>query len=205
MRLGGGQVRAAAQVLPDHLARARVQVVVDGELGPADLDALAQLEVQRAGSVALEPDELQLVRLGGELGAGLLVGHHPAGEALALPDDLAHPGLDGLQVLGGERLGHVEVVVEAVVHRRPDAQLGLREQLLHGLGHDVRGGVPHDVAAVVAADVDRLHDVPVGHRPGQVAQLAVDPGGDDAGLGAEHGARRRARLDHMLASGEGDA
>ena len=154
---------------------------------------------------ALEPDELQLVGLGGKLGPGLLVGHDPAGEALALLDDLAHPRLDGLQVIGGERLGHVEVVVEAVVDRRADAELGLREQLLHGLGHDVRGRVAQDVAAVVAGDVHRLHDVPVGQRPGQVAQLTVDLRGDEWPSGPQRRARRRARLDHMLASGEGDA
>ena len=210
---GGGQVRTAAQVLPPQFAGTGVQVVVDGQLGTADLDALAQLEVQRAGRVPLEADQLQLVGLGGEFGPGLLVGHHPAGEPLALPDDLAHPGLDGLQVLRGERLGHVEVVVEAVLDRRADTQLGLREQLLYGLGHDVRGRMPHDVPAVVAGDAHRLHDVPVGHLVGQVAQLAVDPGGDRGAVAAGHRrtgrsqrrARRRARLDHMLASGEGDA
>ena len=197
---GDRQVRAAAQVLPAQLAAARIQVVVDGQLGAADLDRLAVV----IGRVALEADQLELVRLVRELGPGLLVGHHPAGEPLALLDDLAHPGLDRLQVVRGERLVHVEVVVETVLHRRPDAELGLREQLLHGLRHDVRRGVPQDVAAVVAGDVHRLHDVAVGDLVRQVAELAVDPGGDDARLGAEGRARRRARLDHMLASGEGD-
>ena len=154
--------------------------------------------------MALEADQLELVRLVRELVPGLLVGHHPAGEPLALLDDLAHPGLDRLQVFRGERHLDVEVVVEAVLHRRPDAELGLREQLLHGLRHDVRRGVPQDVTAVVAGDVHRLDDVAVAQLVSQVAQLTVDPGGDDARLGAEGRARRRARLDHMLASGEGD-
>ena len=83
----------------------------------------------------------------------------------------------------------------------------------------MRDRVPQDIPAVVAADGDRLNHVAVGQRAGQVAQLAVDPGGDHgtcdhgacdhgaagAGLAFERRARRRASLDHMLASGEGDA
>src|ERR1700748_175129 len=56
---GDRQVRAAAQVLPAQLAAARVQVVVDSQLGAADLYRLAVV-VRR---VALEADQLELVRL----------------------------------------------------------------------------------------------------------------------------------------------
>src|ERR1017187_2907522 len=45
---------------------------------------------------------------------------------------------------------------------------------------------------------------PGGGRVRQIAQLAVDPGGDDLRVGAERLARRRASLDHMLATCEGD-
>src|SRR5262249_53392304 len=144
---GGGQVRAAAQVFPAQLSCTPVQVVVDGQLGAADLDALGQLEVQRTGPVALQADQLELVRLGGELGPGLPAGAAPGEDPLARPDDLAHGALDGLKVLRGERLVDAEVVVEAVLHRRADAEPGLREQVLYGLGHDVRGRVPQDVPA----------------------------------------------------------
>ena len=41
---GVRQVRAAAEVLPDRLAGLGVDVVVDGELGAADLDALLGVE-----------------------------------------------------------------------------------------------------------------------------------------------------------------
>src|SRR2546422_1439954 len=37
-----------------------------------------------------------------------------------------------LQVLGRERRGHLEVVVEAVLDGRTEADLGAREQLSHG-------------------------------------------------------------------------
>ena len=43
------------------------------------------------------------------------VGDGAAGEPLPLLDDLAHPGLEGGEVLGIERLLDVEVVVEAVL------------------------------------------------------------------------------------------
>ena len=95
----------------------------------------------------------------------------PAVEALALLDDLAHRGLDLREVLGHERGLDVEVVVEAVLDRRADAELRVGEELLHGLGHHVRGGVPQDVAAVLAVDRDALDLVAVGELVGEVAQL----------------------------------
>jgi hypothetical protein len=103
----------------------------------------------------------------------------------------------------------VEVVVEPVLHGRADTQLGLGEQLLDGLRHDVRGGMPDDVPAVVAGVIYRLDDVAVGDLMSQVAQFAVDPGGDDTGchgtsFGRQGRARSRASLDHMLATCEGD-
>ena len=74
--------------------------------------------------------------------------------------------------------------------------------------------MPQDRAPVRVVDQDRLDHVPVGDRAGQVAQLAVDPRGDDrvraGGLLAlagcrERRTRRRASLGHMLASGESEA
>ncbi len=111
-------MRAPAQVLPAQFTGRRVKVVVDGQLGPADLDGLFGADI---GSRALERDQLQLVGLARELVASLLVGDDPAAEQLALLDDLAHLLLDRLQVIGAEWLGDVEVVVEAVLDRRADA------------------------------------------------------------------------------------
>ena len=82
---GVRQVRSAAEVLPDRLARLRVDVVVDRELAAADLDRLVVVAAALAVTgAALEPDELELVRLARELGACLVVGDDPAHEALAL-------------------------------------------------------------------------------------------------------------------------
>ena len=204
---GGGQVRAAAQVLPAHLAGGRVEVVVDGELGAADLDRLVV-----GCRPALEPDELELVRLAGQFRRRLAGRDDPAREPLALLHDLAHPLLDRLQVIRGERVRHVEVVIEAVLDRGADAELR-GEQFLHRLGQHVRGGVPQDRQAVRAADADRRDDVAVGQRVGEVPQLTGDPGGDHgaglaglviAGSHLQRLAGRRARFHHVLASGEGD-
>ena len=188
--LGRGQVRTAAQVLPGHLALA-VDVVVDRQLAGADLGARA---LRCVGGRALEPDQLELVGLLGQLPARLVVGDRPALEALVLLDDLAHPGLDLLEVLGHERGLHVEVVVEAVLDRRADAELRVGEQVLDRLGQHVRGRVPQDVAPVGAVDLHRLHLVAVAQLVRQVAQGAVHPGRDHVGSVGEQlpglGARR---------------
>src|SRR6202035_2308798 len=68
---GGGDVRPAAQVLPDFLAAGRVEVVVDGQLAAADLDGLLDTDLGGCrrgagigcGRAALDPDQLELVRL----------------------------------------------------------------------------------------------------------------------------------------------
>jgi hypothetical protein len=135
-------------------------------------------------STGLAPlvDDLELVRLVLQLGSGLVIGDDPPGEALPLLDDLAHALLDPVQVLGDKRLLDVEVVVEAVLDRRPDAQLRLREQVLDGLGEHVRGRVPHDHPAVVAGQGHRLDLVALLHGMAEVAQHPVDPGRDH-GLG----------------------
>ena len=171
--LGRGQVRAAAEVAPDALAVA-VVVVVRGELAAADLHDLVGV-----GALALGLDQLELVRLVCEFGAGLVEGRVLAAvEGLPLLDDLEHALLDGLEVVGVERLGDVEVVVETVGDGWSDAELGL-VQLLHRLRHDVRGGVAHDVEPVRAAERHGL-DLGVGFRgPGEVAELAVGVADDD--------------------------
>ena len=112
--------------------------------------------------------------------------------------DLLHLLLDGLEVLGREGLLDVEVVVEAVLDRRADAQLGLGEELLHGLRHDVRGGVAQDVETVLGGDLDGLDLVAVLHRVREVLELAADAGRDDGALAGEEVGRRSARRHHAL-------
>jgi hypothetical protein len=230
---GGRDVRSSAQVPPAPFAGARVEVVIDGQLAAAHLDAGLGVRLGRRAGVAAggglgrpgrlrargfavvarplarQPDQLQLERLVGQLGARLGVGDHPPGEPLPAGDDRAHLTLEGLQILGGERHLDGEVVVEAVGDRRPDAEPGAGEQLLHRLRQHVRGGVPDDRPALVGVDGDRLDLVAVAQHPGQVAGLAVDPGGDDRAVTGEQVGRGGARRDRPLAGRgftiEGDA
>jgi len=64
------------------------------------------------------------------------------GEVLA--HDRAHGLLDTREVLGREALRTAEVVVEAVLDDRADRDLDLREEPLHGLGHEMRRRVSQD-------------------------------------------------------------
>ena len=184
---GARQVRAAAEVGPDEIAGARVEVVVHGQLRAADLHVRA-LGVVRT---TLEADQLQLVRLVRQLGLGLGVGDLAAGEVLPGADDLLHLLLDGGEVFRGERPLGIEVVVEAVLDRRADAEPRAGEQLLHGLGQHVGGGVPDHGAAVgaggaVPARPARLRRAPSrgpsgrrrrrrGRRPRRPAPLSGTP------------------------------
>jgi hypothetical protein len=56
-------------------------------------------------------------------------------------DDLAHPLLEPLEILGRERLGAVEIVVEAVLDRRTDRWLGFGKDILNRVREHVGGGV----------------------------------------------------------------
>ena len=56
--------------------------------------------------------------------------------------DLAHFGLDGIEMLLGKVERGVKVVVEAVVDRRADGELDFGPQALDGLRHHVGTGVP---------------------------------------------------------------
>ena len=68
----------------------------------------------------------------------------------------------------------VEVVVEAVLDRRPDRHLGPGVELLHRLGHHV-GGVVADQLQRLGVAVGEDRDLgSVGERRREVAQLAVD-------------------------------
>ena len=93
-------------------------------------------------------DELHLVGLvfllhiGDGLGAGLLT----ALQMQPLFADFLHLRLNLVQMLLGEGEGAVKIVVPALGNGGADGQLHLRPQALHGLGHDVRAGVPIGLA-----------------------------------------------------------
>jgi hypothetical protein len=131
----------------------------------------------------------------------------PGLELIALPDapldrqvavdDFAHPLLDLREILGGERLFPREIVVEAVLDRRAEGDLGAGEQLLHRLREHMRGVVPDQLQRVRVLGGDDRHLGVLGDRQGQILHLAVDfhrerglgETGPDAGgkLGARDG------------------
>ena len=172
-RLRGLQVRAAAQVLEPVL---RVE---------------ADLAVRQVAG------QLQLVRLrlrleaGQDLGLVHAVGAH---ERVLLGEDPAHLLLDPLQVVRRDRLGELEVVVEAVGDRRADRHLGVGPQVQHRLGHHVRRRVAQHGQRLRIASRQDAHAVALGQRQPQVAHLVADVHGD-GGLGqprADRGGRIQA-------------
>ena len=184
---GGGDVRAAAQVTPNPFAGTGIQVVVGGQLVTTDLHDV--------GIARFVVDELEFVGLVGKLAAGLILRFVDAPvEQLPLFDDLAHPLFQLVQVFGRERVGDVEVVVEAVGDRRPDSEFGCREQILDSLGQHVCGRVPDDTAPVVGVSRHR-DDIDVGvGNPAQVAQFAVGVAHHHDRVGRP--ASRQARVAH---------
>ena len=171
---------------------------------PKRLDRRGVLEVRPAaevGEVALRVerdvavggvDELDLVRLplGLEPRPRLVARRLealPGPPLLELARDLR---LDRLQVGLVDRLGELEVVVEAVVDRRTDRDLHARVQPAHGLGEQVRRRVAQHGERVGIVAVARREDLErraVRKRQPEVARLAVDPG--------QHGLLRELRAD----------
>ena len=177
-------MRTPAQVAPHPFLGARVQVVVDGQFTGADLHDLGS--VDRVGTLlGLEVHQFELERLVGQL---LLRRLHrlddATGDLLRPLDDLLHTLLQRLQILRSEGAVDGEVVVEAVLDRRSDTQLGFGELLLDGLGEHVRGGVTDHTAPVLAVGRHRLHlDVDVRH-PREVTQGPLGITDDDDRLSA---------------------
>ncbi len=103
-------------------------------------------------------EDLDLVGLAPSLGDGPRVPERDLApdEGMIGRDAVAHPRLDGLEIVGRERPGKVEVVVEAVIDGGTDAQLGAGEQVEDRLRHDVRRRVPHRVEVAVRAGIEQL-------------------------------------------------
>jgi len=108
----------------------------------AEVDELP-LAVERHARGVDPLEDLDLVGLGAlaEEADGVRTAHLLALEGIVGLRDLAHDRFDPREVLGCEGLGLPEVVVEAVLDRGPDRELHGGKEALHGLGHDVRGGM----------------------------------------------------------------
>ena len=106
-------------------------------------EVLDDLDLERLTCASLQVDRLCARQVAGAL----------EGQARGLL--LAHLRLDLLEVGGRQRTRQVEVVVEAVLDGRTDAELRLREELQDGGSHHVRGAVPHGRQAVLRARRER--------------------------------------------------
>ncbi len=184
-------MRSTAQVGPHHIAFT-VDVVVHAQLFVADLHGGFGVE-----RVLFVFDQFELVRLVRLFLQRFVLGDHAAFEALRGLDDALHVLLDRLQILRRERLGHVEVVVEAVFDHRSHAELRVGADLLHGLRHDMRRGVAHDRDAIRRIERDRFDFVTVGEWCVEVAGLAVETHGDDVLVVGEQVDARLVRI-HLL-------
>ena len=126
-------------------------------------------------------DDLPLVRLVRKAFERLLAGQLFPNEGLVRRPDLGHPRLDPRQVVRGERLRELEVVVEPVLDRGADRVLRAGDQVAYGLGQHVGGGMPKDVQPVGLVRSHGFHRSVALRDERQVYQHAVEPGDDRLG------------------------
>ena len=170
---GVRQVRTTAQVLPNHIAFT-VDVIVEAQFLAADFGGGFRVKMR-----FLILDKFKLVGLVGFLGKSLFLGHHAAAEGLGGLDNALHALFDFLEVLRSERSLDIEIVVEAVFDDRSNTKLGVRANLLHGLGHDMGCGMAHDGHTVLAIERDGFHNVAVVQLGIEIAGFAVQTHRDD--------------------------
>ena len=99
-------------------------------------------------------------------------------ELVVLLDDPLHLAFDLFQVFGRKRLGHVEVVVEAVVNGRADGQLRVREEAQHGLRQHVRHAVAVDPGGLVGIPGNEFDFRFAGEMGMEVHVFIAGAGGD---------------------------
>jgi hypothetical protein len=107
--------------------------------------------------------------------------------------DLAHFFFDLRQVIFGDGARGLHVVEESVLDGGAHGQAGPWKEALHGPGHDMAGGVAHDLPSCGGIFADEFKpNLPLRQEAIQVPNLAVDPGGDgssevDIPQGLRHG------------------
>ena len=169
----------------------------------AEIGELA-LRVQRDGALRLV-GELDLVRLSlsREAGACVLPRELLARPLAAFRDLAADLLLDRLEIRVRDRLGELEVVVEAVGDRWADRDLHTRVKAHDRLGEQMCGRVAKHEERVRVVRVPRRQELDVlavGQREPQVARLPVDA--REHGLLGELRADRTRRLEAGRAVGK---
>jgi hypothetical protein len=149
-----------------------IAVAIEGERVAPPLDLAHQLELELVvatvdGLVARE--DLVLFR----------VLHLAALEGVRLLGNAPHLLLDGGEVLWGDLpVREVDVVVEPVLHHRPDGELGARIEAEDRVRHEVGGRVPQHLERLGILLREQRHLGAVREWGSEVDDLVADPGGD---------------------------
>ena len=102
-----------------------------------------------------------------------------AGNLQAGLDDFLHLSLDLLQILVGEGLLDVKIIIEAAFNRGADGAFGVGVQSLDSLRQNVGRGMPERVLAFLVVEGEKLYLAVLTDRGAQVADNAVDLCGTD--------------------------
>src|SRR6266571_1329406 len=146
---------------------------ISAPVGTGDLRVLEYLELTRGGNVrpAAQIDEIAFpvqrdlfVRWnrGDDLRlVALADGFEVLNRLVAQPDlarhrevffrQFRHAPFDGVEIVWRERPLERKIVVEAVLDHRADGHLRFGKQVLHGIGEQVRSGVPQNLDALLVA------------------------------------------------------
>ena len=149
-----------------------------GDMGPPAEVQEGPVAVDRYHLVVgklVEPFELEVI-VGEEI-ASLILAYDTPFEGVVGLDDPFHALLDGRDLIRGEGLGHVEVVVEAVVDGGAEADAGAGHEFAHRSGQNVSRGVAQHAerfGVAVGQEADRRA---VGEGPAEVEDFTVDDRG----------------------------
>ena len=123
--------------------------------------------------------ELELERLIGEDLPRLIAGDLATGDGGGRLGDLGHARLDGGEVVrrDSRALGQLDVVVEAVLDGRADAELHAGIQIGESGGQEMGRGMAHELEALVALGGDDGHGIAVGDDGVQIDGGVVDDAG----------------------------
>ena len=227
------EVRVQLLLLEEGGAVNALQHLALGVAAPIRARGVRQLEVfdaRRVGHVraatevderpvGVRGDDLVVAQLGEALElegvvdeAALRLGaiHLFADERILLGRDLPHLVLEPGEILGGERLGDLEVVVEAFVDGRTEADLRVGAKASHGRGQHVRRGMPEHAQRCRVAVGEHAERAAGAQRRGEVLNLPVDFHGDGrleqplTDRADDVGGKRAARHVACRAVGEGE-
>ncbi len=199
-------------------------------VGAGDGKQLERLDFRRAGDVraAAEIDEGGAERVLGKNLAGFFADQlalHPevlvTFQALGLRRhdalvrkiarlDVPHALLDFFEVFGSERILPLEVVIEAGLGGRPDAQLGFGKQLEHGEGKQMGRRMAIDFQRFGIAGGEDFQFRVAFERAGQIPKFAVYASDDRIGrqaradFGSDVDGARAAGRGLVAAVGQGD-